>query len=282
MRFFIARKSVTIPMLRGCLAGAGGRGLACGANCLQALLLVFLCCLVSAPATAAAEQKDSALAAFEEANRLYEQAKYEEAAAAYLKILDGGVVSPAIYFNLGNAYFKSGQLGRAIVSYRKAQRLAPRDPDIRANLQFVRATVGGGSAPAQPFWQRLVTRLNLDEWAILTAGALWLFGGLQALRQLVQSPFFERRLVTIAPLLLLLFSLVGLGCAWHLAAQPCAVVVKSDTVLHHGPLEESPSVQVLQDGQELLVVDEKGDWVQVEGAARGIGWLHKSNVALMP
>jgi tetratricopeptide (TPR) repeat protein len=249
---------------------------------LHALLMVFLWCVVSAPVIAAAGQNDPALAAFEEANRLYEQGKYEEAAAAYLKIVDSGVVSPAVYFNLGNAYFKSGQLGMAIVSYRKAQQLAPRDPDIRANLQFVRGTVGGGSAPTQPFWQRLVTRLNLDEWAILTAGALWLFGGVQALRQFVQSPFFERRLVTMVPLLLLLLCVVGLGCAWHLAAQPCAVVVKPDTVLHHGPLEESPSVQVLQDGQELIVVDEKDDWVQVEGAARGVGWLHKSNVALMP
>ncbi|MGC8990249.1 MAG: tetratricopeptide repeat protein [Verrucomicrobiia bacterium] len=273
---------MTATTLRGCSVGAGGRALVCGVHCLQGLLLVFLWCLISAPAIAAGGQKESALAAFEEANRLYEQAKYEEAAAAYLKILDSGVVSPAVYFNLGNAYFKSGQLGRAIVSYRKAQQLAPRDPDIRANLQFVRATVGGGSAPTQPFWQRVVTRLNLDEWAILTAGALWLFGGLQALRQLVQSPFFERRLLTIALLLLLVLCLVGLGCGWHLAAQPWAVVVKPDAVLHHGPLEESPSVQVLQDGQELIVVDEKDDWVQVEGAARGIGWLHKSNVALMP
>jgi len=282
MRFFIRRKSVSKPMLWGCLDAVGAGILACRVHCLHALLLVFLCCSGSVPATVAAGQTESALAAFEEANRLYEQAKYEEAAAAYLKILDSGVVSPAVYFNLGNAYFKSGQLGMAIVSYRKAQQLAPRDPDIRANLQFVRATVGGGTAPAQPFWRRLVTRFNLDEWAILTAGALWLFGGLQALRQLVQSPFFERRLLTIVPLLLVLFCLVGLGCAWLLAAEPCAVVVKPDTVLHHGPLEESPRVQVLQDGQELVVVDKKDDWVQVEGAARGIGWLHRSNVALMP
>lgn len=270
------------PKLWGCLDAVGAGVLACGVRCLRALLLAFLCFSVSAPVIAAAGQNDPALVIFEEANRLYEQGKYEEAAAAYLKIVDSGVVSPAVYFNLGNAYFKSGQLGMAIVSYRRAQQLAPRDPDIRANLQFVRGTVGGGSAPTQPFWQRLATRLNLDEWAILTAGALWLFGGVQALRQLVQSAFFERRLVTIAPLLLLLLCVVGLGFAWHLAAQPCAVVVKPDAVLHHGPLEESPSVQVLQDGQELIVVDEKDDWVQVEGAARGIGWLHKSDVALMP
>jgi Flp pilus assembly protein TadD len=66
-----------------------------------------------------------------------------EAAAAYEQILTNGAVSPALYFNLGNAHFKAGQLGRAIAAYRQAERLTPRDPDVRANLQFARNRVQG-------------------------------------------------------------------------------------------------------------------------------------------
>ena len=49
-----------------------------------------------------------------------------------------GAASPAVYFNLGNAFFKQGQIGRAIAAYHSAQTVDPRDPDVRANLGFAR------------------------------------------------------------------------------------------------------------------------------------------------
>ena len=58
---------------------------------------------------------------FETGNKLYEERKYPEAAAAYETILAAGHASPAIYFNLGNAYFKASQTGRALVAYRRAE-----------------------------------------------------------------------------------------------------------------------------------------------------------------
>src|SRR5689334_17765004 len=93
------------------------------------------------------------LAAFDAANKLYEQGKYAEGAGAYEKILQTGTASPALYFNLGNAFFKSGQIGRAIIAYRQAQRLTPRDPDVRANLQFARNQVQGPTLAASR-WER--------------------------------------------------------------------------------------------------------------------------------
>ena len=59
--------------------------------------------------------------AFDQANRLYEQGKYAEAASAYENLLHADSNSPALYFNLGNARFKAGQSGRAIAAYRQAE-----------------------------------------------------------------------------------------------------------------------------------------------------------------
>src|SRR5258708_6882523 len=81
--------------------------------------------------------------AFDAANKLYEQGKFADAAAGYEKLLQSGQVSEAIYFNWGNALFKSGQIGRAIAAYEQAERIAPRAPDVRANLQFARNQVPG-------------------------------------------------------------------------------------------------------------------------------------------
>src|SRR5204862_132447 len=79
---------------------------------------------------------------------------FAEAAAAYEKIVAGGRVSSALYFNLGNALFKSGRIGRAIANYRLAEQLAPRDPDIRANLRFARNHVNGVEARLPAWWRR--------------------------------------------------------------------------------------------------------------------------------
>ena len=111
--------------------------------------------------------------AFESANKLYEEGKFAEAAAAYQKLAQSGQVSAALYFNLGNAFFKSSQNGRAIAAYRQAEQLNPRDPDLRANLQFARnQTQGPTLSPSR--WQRWLGRLTLNEWTLLAAGAIWL------------------------------------------------------------------------------------------------------------
>ena len=104
------------------------------------------------------------------------KANYASAAAAYEKMTQTGPVSAAVYFNLGNAWFKAGQIGRAICAYRRARELAPRDPDVRANLQFARSQPGLG-APALPGtrWTRWVSLLTLNEWTGLASAFVALF-----------------------------------------------------------------------------------------------------------
>ena len=73
------------------------------------------------------------------ANDLYEGGQYLQAAQAYQQLVDLGVVDSALFYNLGNAHFKQGDYGQAIVNHRRAQQLAPRDPDVAANLALARA-----------------------------------------------------------------------------------------------------------------------------------------------
>ena len=113
-------------------------------NTSAASTLVFLAlALAGFFALPLAGRAQNTAALFDEANKLYEQAKYQEAATAYEKLLQSDPASAALYFNLGNAWFKAGQSGRAIAAYRQAERLAPRDPDLRFNLNFVRKKVSG-------------------------------------------------------------------------------------------------------------------------------------------
>lgn len=83
-------------------------------------------------------QETSAGELMARANERYERGEYAEAAQQYEDLVTRGFGDAAVYYNLGNAYLESGDLGRAILSYLRARELAPRDSDIRTNLDLAR------------------------------------------------------------------------------------------------------------------------------------------------
>ena len=179
-------------------------------------------------------------ASFDSANKLYEQGKFPEAAGAYEQMIKSGTVSPAIYFNLGNAYFKAGQLGHAIAALREAENLSPRDPDMRANLQFIRARVQGSTASPSR-WRQWFAALTINEWAILTAAMLWVWLTLMVLIQF--RPALKQSLRTLLWCGGVATLVCGgcLGVVWSNDSTKTAIVVAHDAVLHNGPLDEAPA-----------------------------------------
>ena len=245
---------------------------------------VLLAFLLALPSCMGAENSANAeiSLAFDAGNKLYAQGKFAEAAGAYEKLTQSGTVSPALYFNLGNACFKASQLGRAIAAYRHAERLTPRDPDIGANLQFARNQVQGPTLrPGR--WERWLGTLNLNEWTGLAGIALWLTFGLLTLREL--RPHLARSLRTWtlvagagSAMLIACLTLAWTGQSRH---QTAIVTVKEATV-RNGPLDESPSAFTANDGAELRVLDRKDDWLQVTDGTRRVGWVKRDSALVSP
>ena len=218
--------------------------------------------------------------AFDSANKLYEEGKFAEAAAGYAKLAQSGQASSALYFNLGNAFFKSGQIGRAIAAYRTAGLLTPRDPDVRANLQFARNQVQGPTlSPSR--WQRWLGRLTLNEWTLLAAGAVWLWFLLLALLQWSPGlgPALKGYVITLAIVTGLLCGCMA-AAYYEARATRLAIVVAGEAVVRHGPLPESQTAFTLHDGAELRVLDQKDEWLEVSAGPRRIGWLRRDQVLL--
>ena len=240
------------------------------------LILAWLCAWSVARA-------DDVSTAFDQANKLYEEGKFTEAVAAYEKMFRQGQASPALYFNLGNAFFKAGQVGRAVFNYRLAERLAPRDPDVRANLKFARSSVATGATPAPSWWQRWTSRLRLDEWTLLTSGALWIWLGLLTLGQ--WRPALRKSLsgytATTGVGAVLLALCLGLETYNRFAVKSVIVAVR-EAVVRYGPWNESSNYFTVRDGMELAVLDSKGEWVQVSDRAKRIGWLRREQVLFLP
>ena len=244
------------------------------------LLLFLILAVLSARAADVAST-------FDVANKLYEQRKFAEAATKYQEVLASGAATPIVYFNLGNAWFKAGQLGRAIAAYRQAQRLSPRNPDVRFNLQFVRKQVTGSELPSGPAWKYWLMNLTLNEWTIAAVAVLWVLFILLAIGELRPSLRPALRIWNAA------FAITFVALAGLLAAAihenqkvNAAVVVVPNTVVRYGPLEESQVFYQLRDGSELQVLDEKKtaenqSWLMVQDAARRTGWLKRDEVVVL-
>jgi tetratricopeptide (TPR) repeat protein len=240
---------------------------------------VWICWLTLLSLSVLAEP---ATATFDKANKLYEQGKFAEAAASYEKLLQSGQVADAVYFNLGNAFFKGGHIGRAIAAYQQAQRIAPRDPDVRANLQFARNQVQGPTLLPEGI-SRWLSKLSLNEWTWLSAGAVWLWFILLTFAQ--WRPVLKPSLKPYV----LWGGLVALGlCACFAASfysdrlARRAIVVAQETVVRQAPLDESQSAFTLHDGAELQVLDQKDQWLQVQADQKRIGWVRKDALLLTP
>ena len=221
-------------------------------------------------------------AEFNAANKLYAEGKFATAAVAYEQILQSGAVSPALWFNYGNAEFKLGQLGRAIAAYRRAELLAPRDAEVRANLDFARKQVEGPML-RESRWQDWLGTLTLNEWTVLAAGAFWLVFLLFAVRQL--RPAWRPRLrgLTAGVVVLAILLCAGLGAVavMHFT-KPTAVVIESAATARSGPFAEAQDAFQAQDGEELAVLDRRDNWLQVTDSSGRIGWLPASQVEILP
>jgi tetratricopeptide (TPR) repeat protein len=246
----------------------------------RTLLLVFLAAVVWIFAGTAPAADFSA--AFNSANKLYAEGKFAEAAAGYEKIQQAGQVSPALYFNQGNAEFKSGNLGRAIAAYRRAARLAPRDAEVRANLEFTRDQVSGPTR-RESRWANWLGTLTLNEWAGLAAIAFWLTFGLLAARQLRPALKPALRGLTLGAVIATLLAGAGLGldAALHFSRQT-VVIVTPEATARSGPFDEAQSAFTAHNGAELAVLDRRDDWLQVTDGSGRIGWLQRKQVEILP
>ncbi|HEY5297844.1 MAG TPA: tetratricopeptide repeat protein [Verrucomicrobiae bacterium] len=235
---------------------------------------------------------------FSTANKLYAEGKFSDAANLYEKILASGKTSPNLLFNYGNAEFKSGNLGKAIAAFRRAELLAPRDSEIRANLNFVRNQVQDATV-RESFWQNWLGNFSLNEWAVCAAILFWLTFILLAARQILveraSRPFdgqmkrtgrmpmpLQSRgtLFTLILLTIFCIAILSVQAVNHFSKQT-AVAISASTA-RSGPFDDAQNTFAVHDGAEFSVLDRHADWVQIADGTGKIGWLPTKQVEILP
>jgi tetratricopeptide (TPR) repeat protein len=222
--------------------------------------------------------------AFQRGNALYQQGKFTEAAGVYEEIIKSGSVSGELLFNLGNAYHKAGNMGKAILQYERALRLMPGDDDLRHNLQLENLLIVDKieSTPRLflwDWWDGIKEGLSLRAYTWITYVAYVLLIVSIALVVLARS-FAVRKAGFIAAFctgvlfVLLLSVLVGKGMDAGRTDE--AVVIAGITTIKNSPDATSSDAFVLHAGVKVRITDSVNSWIKIRLADGKVGWMEKS------
>ena len=227
---------------------------------------------LAAVAGSAVAQSPSAAELMADANKRYNRGEYAEAAQQYESLIAGGFSDAALYYNLGNAYFQMDDLARAILNYTRAERLSPRDPDIRANLALARShTVDNLQVEGDSFVASLSKLAH--RWATpgemgATVLLLWIVGGLalSALFVIIRSRRLAAllRAVAICALLSALLALpIWLSMLYDNPYSNTGVVTMEVVEIVSGPGSQYATEFTLHSGAQVRLVDFRQGWVMV-------------------
>ena len=206
-----------------------------------------------------------------EANGRYERGEYAEAAHMYEALIDRGYRDTAVYYNLGNTHLESGDLGRAVLNYLRAEELSPRDPDILANLELARSrTVDqieaeGDSlvASISDFGRRWATAGEFGAAAFL----LWAASAL-AVGALILRPALPRRAIlrsgaAVAFAAMLASLVLLLSMLYSNPYDNTGVVTVRTVEVLSGPGPQYSEEFTLHSGAQVRLVDSRHGWLRV-------------------
>jgi len=222
---------------------------------------------------------------FQQANQAYRSEKYQEAADLYQKILSQGYESAEVYFNLGNCFYRLGEIGKSVLYYEKARRLNPHDPDIQYNLELANLKVIDRiEMPPRFFlfdwWDAVKTYYSVPQLTrlliiIFALTILFLIAWLYLKRDRV------RRLMLSASLLL---GLVTIFYAYILVIRIQeqkehreAIVLSPSVTVLSAPDENSTDMFVLHEGVKVHLDEQRDVWVKISLPDGKTGWM-KSDV----
>ena len=221
-----------------------------------------------------------------DANTAYVNADYPAATEGYERLLGEGYESAQLYLNLGNAYFKRGMNGRAILNYRKALRLAPGDEDIRYNLQVAEKSTKDHIEAVPEFflrsWMRALRHtLSGTAWSVLSLLSL------AAMLALVLFYLLARRIAlrkTGFYGMLAALCLFAVATAFAVAQRReltdarTAIVMAASASVKSSPDGGATDLFVLHEGTPVKITGSLGDWREIVIADGNKGWIEAARI----
>ncbi len=250
-------------------------------------ILLMLACV-----TARAEETVDLVGIYNTANEAFAAKNYPAAIEGYEQLLSIGKISPAVYFNLGNAYFRAGNMGMSILNYERALKLDPGHVDAAFNLKLANLRINDRVEPTSQFiliswYQSLVHGRSASGWGIwalstiwlaLVIGSVYIFSNKLIVRRL---SFTLMALLVVSSLVLLLFAKVQYQYENNTQA---AIITVTNTYVKAAPDQTSTDLFILREGTKVTLLNTQDGWQKVSvGDNEGdkVGWVREDVLGLI-
>jgi tetratricopeptide (TPR) repeat protein len=230
-----------------------------------------------------------AMEIFNQADKYYMDQAYDKAAEYYEKLVAINKVSPEVYYNLGNAYYKSGNIAAAILNYERAKRLRPSDEDIDYNLRMANLHtidkiepvpkvfyekwfddfVNEGSAGRRAAW------ITVFFWIAFIFAAIYLFAPGVFLRKIM---FFSAIIALLVGITLWYMTFLQRE---HLNNHKAAIIFSESSFVKSSPTDESANLFMLHAGTRIEVLDELKGWKKIRIANGNEGWINAEAIQVI-
>ncbi len=223
-----------------------------------------------------------------EAEKAYREKHYREAIRQYESLVQQGYTSSKLYYNLGNAYYRDNQLGKAIYNYELAQKLSPKDEDVINNLAIANSkTIDKIDAKTNFFASvlkaRLVNSLDTTRWAWLSIGSLvaallLLFCFISASGSLVKRiGFFTSLLSFVLFIATMVLGFIALNSKHEITF---GIVIAKECKTYSEPQDSDKQKFVLHEGTRVKVLDTNDAWTSIKLENGNEGWVKTQELGL--
>lgn len=226
---------------------------------------------------------------FDSATVAYNNGDYEKAISYYMGILEEGKHSAALYYNLGNSYYKLNQIAPSIYYYEKALLLAPNDKEIRNNLVYAQNMTLDAINPLPEttlsrFYKQVTGVFSFDGWSYLAVVFVLIFVVSYILFYYLRSST-HKRIAFTSSLVAIVLTVISIVFAFlryqdFMADQP-AIIFAQEVNVKTEPNDRSDIAFTLHEGTKVNVLEEFDAWKKIELTDGQTGWLLSESVKVL-
>ena len=261
-----------------------------GVKCLLIGLGMFgmLSASSSAMAQEAPAKSETIQSLKQKADDAYSKGKYLDAIESYEAALKKGK-SANLYYNLGNAYYRTDNVTRAIINYEKARLLAPGDDDIIHNLEVARSKTIDNIQPGEKiffkvWYEDIKTSMDIDTWATLSLVSLVVALLLFLVYLFVKNMMLRKVAFYLSVALVIVFILGNVFASQlkdYTTNSKCAVIVSPTATAKKTPTEQGADACILHEGTRGDVIDALKGWYEIRLADGTEGWISETDVEVI-
>lgn len=223
------------------------------------------------------------------ANEYYKNNHYQLAIEEYNKLLLDGFEGTSLFYNLGNAHYRLGKVGYAILYYEKALKLSPNDEDVKHNLALAKLNLKDKVDTLPPFfifnlWEGLLTAFSVSGWTIivyiifilLLVAAVAYFFSRNITEQRIS--FFSGAGLTIAFVFAIILLIVKMNKEYNVKD---GIIVETSVVVKSSPDYSSKDSFQIHEGLKVRIEDNVDNWVKIRLEDGKIGWISEKNLGII-